>query len=548
MTLPSSPPLLPEQDLPNSPTFPALASAQNGNAGLNAASRKRQLYDYAALSSDPVFSDASTDGDADQYQNEDGQPRRKKKLVRGPWWNLRQTSSQSLRRSMAKKDRIRNGDSGVWMGSDESQESIDSIVSGQQRLQELAMDDIPRDDLKSDDTTPDPEVLAARIVQGCVESGKERVDLSDLALGSLSDDSLRPLQHMIKQSFAEFTHPPSEDEFVPLTPSIQLFLSRNRLAALPAELFSLTNITVLSLRNNDLRYIPPAVSRLSNLTELNVAGNSIRYLPWEVLGLLHSPDKQRQINVQPNPLWQPCDLSGPSPFRSANFTSPMTADDLSRWADARDSIDTMRARYEAEHGKLCTRGELELRLKLGRMMRTQYLQEASRAGREVRLSRDELIYLASSTIRYFGPDGTLLRQPRISQAEGPDFSATLESTNREPSSNGSHLVPSLFETALRRLQVDYNLLEFMPHLSDSGMSTSLSSAIRRATSNVLCNGNETCSLCGKNFVIARAEWMEYWFHGFSSQQELTPESVLPFLRRACSWNCARVSEAGDFRC
>ena len=551
MALPSSPPLLPEQDLPTSPAPPPLASAPtNAGWGPSAAPRKRQLEladggGPGGWSSDPLFSDASTDGDAGQYEGE--QPRRKK-LVRGPWWSLRRDSSHSLRRRMAKKERVRNDDSGIWMGSDESQASLDSIVSGQQRLQELAVDDVADEALPSDATVPDPEALAARIVNGCVENGKEQVDLSELGLASLSNAVLQPLHQLIRHAFADFIHPPSEDEFGPLTPSIQLFLSRNQLAELPPELFSLTNITVLSLRNNDLRHLPPSISRLQNLTELNIAGNGIQFLPWELLDMLHSPAQQRQFNIRPNPLLEPCDLSGSSPFRDSRFTIDVRPEHLSRWADTRDVSDGMRERYEAEEGKLSMRGELELRLKLGRMMRTQYQQEASRAGREVKPSKEELIYLASSSVQYFGPDGTPVRQFRAYQSPKSDRSAVLDPCGEAPAVSGGPAVPSLFELALRKLQAGYSLADFLPHLEESGVSASLTSAIRRAAANVEANGNESCSTCGKGLIIARAEWMEYWFHGFSSQQELTPASVLPFLRRACSWVCAKPSEIGDFKC
>ncbi|KAK5114068.1 hypothetical protein LTR85_010374 [Meristemomyces frigidus] len=547
MALPSSPPLLPEQDLPTLPAFLPIASASDSDAGLRALNRKRQLSDYGSLSSDPLFSDTTSDGgDASQYEE---QPRRKR-LVRGPWWNVgKGRGQQSLRRSMAKKEGLRNADSGVWMGSDESEESIDSIMGSQQRMQELAMQDVAEEAASSDETVVSAETLAARVVQTCVDAGKEAVDLSDLGLRRLSDATLSSLHQLIKPAFVDFRHPPSEDEFSPLTPSLQLFLSRNQLTTLPHELFSLTNISVLSVRNNDLTSLSPAIARLHKLTELNIAGNSIRYLPWEGLDLLYCRGKHRQITVRPNPLIEPCDLSGPSPLPKANFSRVMRSEELSRWADTRDTVEKLRQKYVAEDGTLSMRGELELRLKLGRMLRIQYLQEASRAGRELKLCREELIYLASSAVRYFGVDGTSVRRPGSRQAGGDDYPAVLDPTANAPSISGSVATPSLFELTLRSLQSNYNLQDFLPHMSTiPGISSSLASAFHLAAANTTGLGNETCSTCGKNFILARAEWMEYWFHGFSSQRELTPETVLPFLRRACSWGCARPSEMGEFRC
>ncbi|KAK4541543.1 hypothetical protein LTR36_007840 [Oleoguttula mirabilis] len=546
MSLPSSPPLLPEQDLPTLPTFAPIASASN--AGLRALNRKRQLSDYGSPSSDPpLFSDTTSDGgDASHYEE---QPRRKR-LVRGPWWNVGKGRGQSLRRSMAKTERLRNGDSGVWMGSDESEASSDCLISSQQRMQELAMQDMADEEMSSDETLPNAEALAARLVHGCVDKGKEVVDLSDRGLIHLSNATLAPLHQLIRPSFVGVTHPPSEDEFSPLTPSIQLFLSRNQLTALPLELFNLTNISVLSLRNNDLQHLSPAIARLNKLKELNIAGNNISYLPWELLELLDRRGKHRQITVRPNPLIEPCDLSGPSPLPKANFTRVMQTEELARCTDTRDTVNNLRCKYVAEQGTLSMRGELELRLKLGRMLRIQYLQEASKAGRELKLCREELIYLASSAVQYFRGDGTPLRRTGSQHAGGEEFAACLDPTATAPSGSGSaSTAPSLFELALHSLQTNFNLQDFLPKMSTfPGISSSLASAIRLAAANTHGLGNETCSTCGKHFIIARAEWMEYWFHGWSSQRELTSEAVLPFLRRVCSWGCARPSEAGEFRC
>jgi hypothetical protein len=44
-------------------------------------------------------------------------------------------------------------------------------------------------------------------------------------------------------------------------------------------------------------------------------------------------------------------------------------------------------------------------------------------------------------------------------------------------------------------------------------------------------------------VIARAEWLEYWFHGHE-YYDLSEEKILPFKRKACSWDCAQVTPVG----
>jgi hypothetical protein len=116
MALPSSPPRFSSEEPPSSPLLPTLGDVPfTANAG-----RKRLHSDYGSLSSDPLFSEDSSELD---FQDEGEQPKRKR-LVKGPWWDVGRRPRQSLRRNMMKKERFRNVDSGVWMGSDGSDESL----------------------------------------------------------------------------------------------------------------------------------------------------------------------------------------------------------------------------------------------------------------------------------------------------------------------------------------------------------------------------------------------------------------------------------------
>ena len=389
------------------------------------------------------------------------------------------------------------------------------------------------------DTVPEPETLAAKFIQQCLDNGSEKVDLSDLGLHSLSNTTLRPLHQLIRSSHDDRTLPPSEDEFSPLTPSLQLFLSRNSLSSLPSELFGLTNTTVLSLRNNVLESIPATIQKLTNLTELNIAGNSLTSLPWELLDLM-SPADGRQITVRPNPLVAPTDLSGPSPL-SRTDAAGIRSEEFGRCADTRATYQHLR-KLHLEQGTLNGRGELELRLKLGRMLRTQALQEASRAGKEVKVGRHELIHLASSRIRYLDVNGVLYRRDMGSDLTQPPCWASCVDTDQAPPDRAA-ASPSLFELALRSLQQNFDLRGELPE----GLSSSVAEPWRQAAANVEQGHNSVCSTCRREYIVPRAEWMEYWFQGFGSQDSLSTEAVLPFLRRACSWACATPSEAGEFR-
>lgn len=534
MALPSSPPALPDLDLDEEPELPwpssppPLPAASSLYLPIALPNRKRPLPDDEInLSSDPLFSEDPSEA---EDQTEYDRPKRKR-MVKGPWWMHGRRSSQTP--VSHARDDFRNADSGVWLGSDES---IDSLLS---TARDLNVTDrmILRDSTAAQPLSlPQGERVARQIVGDCVETGHEKVDLSALGLAQLSSDVLKPLHQLIRQSHGTLTEPPSEDEFVALTPSIQLFLARNQLTSLPAELFRLENVTVLSLRSNELGEIPHAIARLRNLKELNIAGNHIRCLPWGLMSFLDYEGDENQITVRPNPLVEPTKIEGPSPL--SKLTVHTNAEDLSRWGDTREYYEGLRRAF-SEHGPLDIRAELELRLKLGRLLRIQYLQEASRAGKEINLRREELIYLASSKVRYFDVDGTAVR------IAGPDdkaYRATIEPLDDAARPMSSSYSPSLFELALRSIQKHYSLQDF-----PGGIPPTVRLAFSTAARGVDF-GNQTCSTCGRAFIIPRAEWIEYWHNGSPSQTELKQETVLPFMKRVCSWRCATPTEVGTFKC
>ena len=457
--------------------------------------RKRQLSEYGSLSSDPLFSeDASDAGDDEDI----GQPRRKR-LVKGPWWTPGRKAGHSLRRNMAKNVGFRNVDSGVWMGSDDS---LDSLKSSQAIMEGLGIQDIERQTpADSFMTIMDPDALAAEIVMRCVDNGKERVDLSDLGLDKISDGTLKPLEQMIRHVHNDLTRPPSEDEFFPLTPSLQLFLSANKLSSLPPELFRLANLTVLSLRNNNLEEIPPAISKLSQLQELNIAGNALQWLPWELLDMIRSLDESRKLSVRPNPLL-PLDL------------------------------DTMSDR--ATEAVVSS-------LRQGRRACTQF--DEPDMLRAERLGRDHLVCLASSGIRYFDVAGSVSQTSTTIRHVVPENAWHRPIWEVQPPPTTDHMsrAPSLFESALRTIQRNHSLAE-MQSATQLDLPGPVLQGLGQAIQGVEI-GNRKCSYCDAEFLTPRAEWLEYWFHG-QMTDVLCEEKILPFRRLACSWACARVTAPG----
>lgn len=508
MALPSSPPRLSSEEPPSSPLLPTLGDVPfTANAG-----RKRLHSDYGSLSSDPLFSEDSSEL---EFRDEEDQPKRKR-FVKGPWWDVGRRSRQSLRRTMMKKERFRNVDSGVWMGSDASDESLPMDTP---RMKLAFRDESSRSQQKRPETGNNPSAFADRVVQGCLDNGTETIDLSGIGLTSISNATLAPLHQMIRHAHDDLTQPPSEDLFAPLTPSIQLFLYGNFLTSLPSELFKLTNITVLSLRNNSLQEIPSSITRLPKLFELNIAGNQLESLPWELMNMLRSTEDACKVSLRPNPFRVP--------RLSADAELPPHTEEHGSHTDSSSVASTLFR-------------ELQMRFIRGR----QALNggDADATPKKKRNSKEQLIFLAPSRIIFRESDGAVARSAMHQGTEEEDaWEAPVLDKQYPPMSEASSTAPSLFELALRSAQLSYDLRDVSSDLPKDTPST-VARALEQAAHGVEY-GNERCSTCSKSFVVARAEWLEYWFHGHE-YYDLSEEKILPFKRKACSWDCAQVTAVG----
>ena len=415
-----------------------------------------------------------------------------------------------------KKERFRNVDSGVWMGSDGSDESLPMDPP---RMKLEFRDESSRPQRQRLELGNDPAVYADRVVQDCLENGRETIDLSGLSLTEISNATLGPLHQMIRHAHDDLTQPPSEDLFAPLTPSIQLFIYNNLLTSLPSELFNLTNITVLSLRNNSLQEIPSSIARLSKLAELNITGNQLESLPWELLNMLRSTEDACKVSLRPNP------------FRVPHLSSDA---DLPSHPDENDN----RTRSSSAVSTLSR--QLEMRFISGR----QALNggDADATPKKKRNSKEQLIFLAPSRIIFRESDGAMARSAlNMGTEEENAWEAPVLDTQYPPVSQASSTAPSLFELALRSAQVSYDLRDVSSAMPKDTPPT-VARALEQAAHGVEYD-NEHCSTCSKSFVVARAEWLEYWFHGHE-YYDLSEEKILPFKRKACSWDCAQVTAVG----
>jgi hypothetical protein len=396
---------------------------------------------------------------------------------------------------------------------------------------------------------------------------------SGLLIENVSNELLTPLHSLIKRPrFLDGDASPRDDDFHPLLPSLQLFLSGNFLSVLPSELFNLQNITVLSLRNNRLEALSPHISKLHNLVELNISQNRLRFLPWEFLNLIRG-GKLQSLTVFPNPLAKPFEYfeflkdetpiarQWALPHSSANLNALIIrlkerAVKLTETFDQGDIHPELDASLESEYvdwmlelskgySQAFSASMMDLAA-TNTFVPTDATPKLEDFWAQLLESRDPAldtylypIFIASTRITRFGGDGLLptgLRQdPPPSQL--PPHKEILSAVPGGALIKGyGSRVPSLFALAamsastVPELPVLHTLL---PDDAPKPVVQALETACQARE-----EGGKICSVCGRNYIIPRTEWVEYWHLPPRYGQRSSPEEMFwPFLRKGCSPGC-----------
>ncbi|KAI9841394.1 MAG: hypothetical protein M1837_000727 [Sclerophora amabilis] len=512
-----------EPSLPPLPLPPPLPppSTTDPNPSKSSLSRKRSSPEdhdaCTAISSDPPLfsSDDHLASSSENYMQ-----KRRKRQYRGTWWGddvETRRDDNNIDRRPAKREFKRTVDSGVWLGSEGTNASDDDDDDGGGRFEGAASGAVA-ERLKAPDgagvsrawnysldnrheirdlVSPEqhetaswddtPEARLDRIVQLCLEQGNECVDLSSLQLTSIPESSITPLNSLTKHPPVDQL-PPSQEAYKPLTPSLHVFLSQNLLHSVPGAVLSLENLTVLSLRNNKLRELPPAIGRLTKLVELNVGGNRLQWLPGEILNLLGDEGCLSTLSIHPNP-----------------FVERNVEDD----GDFH-FIESIREKSRHHGYPQSTHGTSQV---------------------PKRFVQPGIEFVGASSVQYFHLDGSPLHTP----PPRGDHNATL--------------VHSLVELALRSCRSSSQLshtLSLLPEDSPETLDRLLSEAQITEES-----GGQSCAVCGRDFLIARTEWIEWWKlvrckpnQPFYSRTMMAVET-LAVRRRGCSWRCISARAPSD---
>lgn len=344
--------------------------------------------------------------------------------------------------------------------------------------------------------------------------------------------------------------PPVDDAYEDLRPQLQLYLSWNSLQSLPPELWGLEHLTVLSLRNNELTEISPSIARLRNLVELNLAGNKFQLLPWELLSF--SKKDLKRLAVHPNPSL----LQGIRPgnslvckiFQDSNKEILELPKSLQHLDEKCSSLESAIADGLEDDPKQQATWLLRVLQTLRRRMLGDEEDGAFDSPQRRNMAP---IFVASSPITYLAIDGTPFPNDSGNQYSAPQRGKALSMEDSATSSQ----VPSLLELSLRSANQYIKPDEMLPYLPDPmpvPLQRSLSLARSAPSESTVHNACRSCTVCGRAYIIPRAEWVEYWHWGkatfkmWKGQKSLPhafrmEEMFLPFQRKACSWGCAELA-------
>ncbi|PBP24399.1 leucine Rich Repeat family protein [Diplocarpon rosae] len=484
--------------------------------------RKRIRLSSPPASSDPAIFSSDDDPSAENYTT---QERRGKRKYRGPWYMQRpaepEAETQESIKAEARKTKRpfeRQFDSGVFMGSDGT--DMDDEIEVSNAAISLSLPQIQPQALQIARQS-DPENAARRHIELCLEEGTESIDLSSKNLTTISNATVRLL--------ATFTRiPATANNFHKLEPKLKLFLSSNYLTTLPGELFNLERLVFLTLRNNELRELPPSIGKLKNLHELNLSQNGLRYLPYEILNLLTYDCHLSSLHLHPNKFHEP--------------KIPYTKE------------------TEVE--------EVQCQIGLGKRTRRHPIQNATASANITKPlgvqwnERWQVNFQARTDIRYLDITGKLVKGPIFPACEADLQSSTqsipvvdMDDVPQPPISRGGLIsrAPSLIEVALNACSRNPKLPYFADMLDEEMtppyMYNILSDAAMKKES-----GGSRCTICKRNFVLPRTEWIEWWEIAKNVDSEsglpsaASPlrqvdndrdvlESMVPLMRRGCSWLC-----------
>ncbi|KNG49269.1 hypothetical protein TW65_04250 [Stemphylium lycopersici] len=536
----------------------------------------------------PVFSsdDSRESVDVTNYES----PRIHKNKRKGAWWDSRESAHNSpeVKKPKFGRNLDRNFDSGVYMLSDatdstedilpqhkspfpeemeyEDDHAIHTGVSGQQEIEpdNPCYSTVTAVPVSHSVTMSETERHFNSKVDAGLNDNRTEYNFSYMNLRDSHISRIRALDGLVDVTNMERNSPPPEMQYRQLNPELRIFLNNNRLHRLVPAIYTLEDLTHLYLQHNEIEELPQEIRRLKNLKALNLSNNKLKHLPFDIINLLrprgqlsilttlgseylepmtaHRFQKSDYVKEERGSLHDidalPLDIGREEASHQLAhlYQTLATCKDRDQavwriryfesWAnsfgggdDARESATEVDVGFYPHHPSLCLRD----------------LNEEDDMKRAPR-------YIARTQVSYYNQIGTLLPGSPSLPSNEEKYPIIIE-TNRgvyglSPSAwfapPSSSRVSSLVTTVLTRsLQID-SVESLRAKISGDGEYT-----IPREAEKILAQAEKNaaggysvfreCHTCHGKYVVARAEWIEFWSYGLGV--------FLPLKVSVCSWGC-----------
>lgn len=539
--LPSSPPRVSAPSLPSSPFFEP----------------RDDVFSPKSSSPPPLFSsdDSRESADVGNYES----PRIFKNKRKGAWWESENGESAHNTPEPKKTKMTRNYDSGVFMMSDASDVSQDPLPEHKSPF------DLPETWDEPSFATSVESVFYSRLRTG-LDMNSDTYDFKGL---ELDDDQIRhigELDSVIRIPPVPGSSLPTEGQFRSMIPEqLHIDLSDNCLRRLTPTLFDVRFLTSLNLRNNGIVELPQQISRLRNLKTLDLSLNGLASFPFELLGMFKPYGKLEDFRYLGNqPLiehksgtslhnydfdYNEYQILNPPP-RSIQeqqteahrilprlyaylSSSPHREDDVWRIRKLESCISMTEPTQDDESWQVVDEGFFSHHPQI------KYQRRISRQNHHVHTFSPT--YFARTPVSYFDQAGMLVRgSPAQPTSKQDPYCAIVETTRgayNVPStwfspprtSSVQSLVATCLYNVLRKRHLDSLSIPDVLALIPDPVPADADRILEQAAQNCMGGYSEfrNCHVCKREYVIPRAEWIEFWQH----------KTFFPLKVKVCSWAC-----------
>ncbi|KAF2134089.1 hypothetical protein P153DRAFT_280325 [Dothidotthia symphoricarpi CBS 119687] len=536
--LPSSPPRASAPNLPSSPFFEP----------------RDHAFSPKSSSPPPLFSsdDSRESADVGNYVS----PRIFKNKRKGAWWESENGDSAQNTPEAKKVKMTRNFDSGVFMMSDASDGSVDLLPEHKSPF------DLPGAWDEPPSMGRGENVFYPRMRMG-LDKNSDTYEFEGLGLGDDDIHYIGELDSVIRVPPVPGDDLPTEGQFRSMIPELHINLSNNNLCRLTPTLFHVRFLTSLSLRNNQIVELPPQINQLRHLEMIDLSLNKLVSLPFELLGMFRPYGNLEDVRTLGNHTL----LERESSTRfyvdlyedlSLSSLGTRTIQTLHRMADEKlpGLYASLSSSPDRERDVWKIR-ELESWTSMVEPTQVDETLETVGEGvyphhppskyQSIKLNKDfqrdlfSPTYYARTPVSYFDQAGVLIKgSPSQPTSNDHDFCAIVETTrgaydvpptwfSPPRTSRVSSLVATCLHNVLRKRHLDSLSIDDVRALIPEPVPVDADRILAQAAENSIAGYSEFrhCHVCKHEYVVARAEWIEFW----------KVSAFYPLKVKVCSWAC-----------